>query len=141
MPAEVTNHFKYHLGYGDVNIRTDAFKIILMDSGFTFDKDAHEDYADVSGSELNTAYGYTVKTKALAGVNLSEDDTNDRLSVTWNNVTWTASGGDIGPTPGAIVIDDTQADDVVVGYIPFGGDQMAVDGATGTIANVEFRIA
>ncbi len=140
MATAVSNHFKYHLGYGGVTIRTDAFKIILMVTGYTFDKDAHEDYADVSASELSTGNGYTVKTKALAGVSLAEDDTNDRLSVTWNNVTWTASGGDIGPSPGAIVIDDTETDDVVVGYIDFGGDQTAVDGATGTVANIEFRI-
>lgn len=141
MASELSNHFKFHLASGDIDFDADSFIIILMTTGYTFDKDAHADYADVSASELGTANGYTVKTKALANVTVTEDDTNDRCSVTWNNVTWTASGGDIGPSPGAIIIDDTVAADVVVGYIDFGGDQTAVDGATGTIANIELRIA
>jgi hypothetical protein len=69
---------------------------------------------------------------------------DDRTEVTWSNTSWVASGGSIGPSPGAIVYDDTvttpQAD-AIVGYIDFGGDQTQADGGTATISNVEFRLS
>lgn len=141
MANTVSNHCKFQLGSGAVDFANDSFKIILMDTGFTFDKDADATYADVSASELATGNGYTQNTKTLANVALSEDDTNDRLSVTWDDIVWTASGGSIGPTPGAIVFDDTTADDTVVGFIDFLSDQTATDGGTFTVPNIEFRIA
>jgi len=115
-----------------------------MQSGFVFNKDTHHGYADVSASELATANGYTANTKTLAGVAVTEDDTDDRCEITWSNVQWTASGGSIGPTPGAIIFDDTVAApqaDPIIGYIDFGGDQTQADGGTATISNVEVRIA
>ena len=112
----------------------------FMVSGFTFNKDTHHGYADVSASELPTGNGYTANTKTLAGVVVTEDDTDDRTEVTWSSVTWTASGGDIGPTPGAIIFDDTEAGDSIVGYIDFAGNQTQSNGGIATIANVEFRI-
>lgn len=141
MSSEASNHCKYTLALGDIHFDTDSFKICLMADGFTFDKDAHEDWADVSASELATGNGYTQDTKTLSGVSVTEDDTDDRTEVTWSNVTWTASGGSIGPTPGAIIYDDTETNDVIIGYIDFGGDQTQADGGTFTIANIEVRIA
>ena len=141
MASTVSNKIKYLIATGAIDFENDSFIICLMDPGFVFNKDTHHQYSDISGSELNTAYGYTVKTKALAGVAVTEDDTNDRCSVTWNAVSWTASGGAIGPTPGAIVIDDTATDDPVLGYIDFGGEVTQADGGTGTITGLEFRIS
>lgn len=141
MASEVSNHIKYLLATKAIDFANDSFKIILMQTGFTFDKDAHEEYADVSASELSTGNGYTANNKTLAGVAITEDDTDDRTEVTWSNVTWTASGGAIGPSPGAIIFDDTVADDPIVGYLDFGGDQTQADGGTATISSIEFRIA
>jgi len=115
-----------------------------MDTGFVFNKDTHHAYANISAYELATGNGYTQNTKTLAGVTVTEDDTDDRCEITWDNVQWTASGGSIGPTPGAIIFDDTVTTptaDPVVGYIDFGGEQTQVDGGVATIANVEVRIA
>ena len=141
MATEVSNKLKYLLATGGIDFSGDTFKIILMQSGFTFNKDRHETYADVSASELGTGNGYTQNTKTLAGVSVTEDDTDDRCEVTWSNVTWTASGGAIGPTPGAIIFDDTDGSDSIVGYIDFGGDQMQADGGVATISNIELRIS
>jgi hypothetical protein len=141
MANTVSNHMKYQLGLAAVNFNTDAFKIILMATGFTFNKDTHATYADVSASELATNYGYTQNTKPLGTATLVEDDTNDRLSVTWANAVWTASGGSIGPSPGALIYDDTTSDNTVVGYIDFGGDQTATNGGTFTVPNIEFRLS
>jgi len=89
--------------------------------------------------ELATANGYTQDTKTTGTVTVDEDDTNDRADATFPTVTWTASGGDIGPTPGAILYDDTIPDDTIIGYLDFGGNQTATDGQTFNIASGCFR--
>ena len=139
MATECSNHYVFQLHSGNVDFDTDSIKIILMNTGFTFNKDTHATYTDVSASELATGFGYTQNTKVLTGVNVSEDDTNDRSDVTWANAQWTASGGSIGPSPGAILFDDTTADDTVIGFIDFGSDQTATDGGTFTITNITVR--
>lgn len=144
MASTVSNKVKYLLAKKVIDFSADSFKIILMASGFTFNKDTHHAYADISASELATGYGYTQNTKVLTGVTVTEDDTDDRCEVTWSNPTWTASGGAIGPTPGATVFDNTVTTPTanpILGYIDFGGDQTQADGGVATIANVEFRIA
>ena len=147
MASTASNKLKFLLASKIIDFANDSFKIILMQSGFTFNKDTHHGYADVSASELGTAYGYTINTKTLAGVAVTEDDTDDRCEITWNNVTWTASGGAIGPTPGAIIFDDTvtaggvTVADPIIGYIDFGGDQTQASGGTATISSVEVRIS
>lgn len=141
MTTEASNKIKYLLATKVIDFANDVFKIILLQSGFTFNKDTHHGYADVLASELATANGYTIGGNTLAGVAVTEDDGDDRAEIVWNNTTWTASGGPIGPTPGAVIYDDTVADDPIVGYIDFGGDQTQADGGVATISNVEVRIA
>jgi len=144
MSSVLSNKIKFLLASKAIDFANDSFKIILMDTGFVFNKDTHHAYANISAYELATGNGYTQNTKTLAGVTVTEDDTDDRCEITWDNVQWTASGGSIGPTPGAIIFDDTVTTptaDPVVGYIDFGGEQTQVDGGVATIANVEVRIA
>jgi hypothetical protein len=105
-------------------------------------EEAAGDSVTVAGNdELATAYGYTRNTKVLAGQAYAEDDTNNRSEMTADNVIWTASGGSIGPTPGAILYSDTSADDTIIGYIDFGGEQTAPSGAQFTISNEKIRIS
>lgn len=144
MATTASNKLKYALATKQIDFANDTFKIILMADGFTFDKDAHHGYADVSASELVNGNGYTTGGNSLSGVTVTEDDTDDRTEVTWNNTSWTASGGSIGPTPGAIIYDDTPAApqaDPIVGYIDFGGNQTQADGGVATISSIEVRIA
>ena len=140
MATAASNRIKYLLATKVIDFANDSFIICLMAEGFVFNKDSHHQYSDISASELSTAYGYTVKTKALAGVAVTEDDANDRTSITWNAASWTAAGGAIGPAAGAIIIDDTAANDPIVGYIDFGGSFTQADGGTGSIVNIEVRI-
>lgn len=143
MATTTSNKVKFLLLKKVIDFSADTFKIRLMTTGFAYNKDTHEVWADVSASEQANGFGYTTGGITLAGVAVTEDDTNDRGNVAWNNVSWTASGGNIGPCPGAIVIDDTVAAPVVdpiIGYIDFGGEQTAFDGGVGTIANIAFRI-
>jgi len=125
---------------GDIDFDTDTVKCALMASGFTFDKDAHATWADVSADELAEGNGYTSGGNTLTLSSIAEDDTNDRAEVTYNDTEWIASGGNIGPTPGAILYDDTTADDTVIGYIDFGGDKTAQDGQKLIIKNIRIRI-
>lgn len=125
--ATLSNHFKFKLMYGDVSFYNDSFKIILMNTTFTFNKDTHATLSDVSSDELSTGYGYTQQNKACTVSTITEDDTNDRCRVEFDDVSWTASGGSIGPSGAAIIYDDTTSDDTVVGCIDFGTDETATD--------------
>lgn len=131
----LSNHFKYQLAVGNIDFSSDSFKIILMNTSFAFDKDADATLADVTSDQLATGNGYTQDAKALAGVSVSEDDTNDRASISWNTVVWTASGGSIGASGAAIIYDDDTADDTIVGCIDFGEDITAASGNDFEIAS------
>lgn len=148
MASIASNKLKFMLASKIIDFANDVFVIILMESGYVFNPDTAHGYADIAASELATANGYVTKSKVLASVTVTEDDTNDRCSVAWANVVWTANGGSIGPSPGAIIFDDTVAvngtswpADPIIGYIDFGGDQTQADGGTATISNIEVRIA
>jgi len=144
MPSYASNKIKFLLATKAIDFSADTFKIILMASGFSFNRDTHHGYADVSSSELAEGNGYLRGDKVLTGIAVVENDSTDRLEVSWNNATWTASGGSIGPTPGAIIIDDTvtaPTADPIIGYIDFGGNMSQADGGVGSIANITFRIA
>lgn len=144
MPTIASNKLKYCLATKQIDFSADVFKIILMADGFTFDQDTHHGYADVSASELANGNGYVTGGNTLAGVVVTEDDVDDRTECTWNNSAWVASGGSIGPTPGAIIYDDSLAApqaDPIIGFIDFGGNQTQSDGGTATISNIEVRIA
>jgi hypothetical protein len=141
MASTVSNHVKYLLATKIIDFANDTFVICLMQSGFTYDKDSDSMYSDISGSELATASGYVAKAKVLPGVVITEDDTDDRTEITWNSVSWLADGGDIGPTPGAVIVDDTVDGSPVIGYIDFSGDQTQAEGGTATITGLEFRIS
>lgn len=134
----VPNHFKYLLGTKAIDFANDAFNAILMNTTFTFNKDTHTLLSEVTADQLSTANGYTQDSKVLAGVAVAEDDTDDRLEVTWSDPVWTASGGAIGPTGALIVYDDTVANDPIVMCIDFGADYTVVDTATFSVKGIAF---
>lgn len=143
MATLVSNKITYLLATKVIDFSADVFKIALMGSGFTFNEDTHDAYANVSASELPTGNGYTAGGATLTGVTVTEDDTDNRTEIVWSNATWTASGGAIGPSPGAIIYDDTvvaPTADPIVGYIDFGGNQSQPAGGVATVSSIEVRI-
>ena len=136
----LSNHFKFQLLSGLIDFDTDAFKIILMNTSFAFDKDADATLALVTADQLATNYGYTQDSKTLANVSVTEDDVNDKGAVTWDDVTWTASGGSIGASGAAIIYDATTSDDTVVGCIDFGEDVTAPNGVNLQLQDVEIDL-
>lgn len=141
MANTVSNHCLYQLITKKVDFSADSIIIILMDSGFVYNKDTHATYADVSADELATGNGYTQGAKVLANVVVEEDDVNDRARAYWDDVQWTASGGNIGPSPCAIVIDDTTTDNTIIGCIDFGSDKTATDEGVFAVQNIDFGVA
>ena len=139
MASSASNKITYLLATGAVNFSSNTFKIILMQPGFSFDKDSHHYYGNVSGSELASGNGYTTGGNTLTGVTVTEDDTYDWTKILWSNTSWVASGGNV-TASGAIIINDSGASDPIVGYIDFVGDQTVLDGATFTIANPQVRV-
>jgi len=139
--STVSNKIKYALNTKKIDFSADTFKMCLMDTGFSFDKDAHHYYSDISASEIASGNGYTTGGATMAGVSVTEDDTNDRTTVAWStNPSWTASGGAISAI-GAIIYDDTATDKPIVGYISFGTTESAVDTKIFTVQTVVFRTA
>lgn len=133
----LSNHYKYQKAKKLIDLSSDSLKIILMNTTFAFDKDADATLADVTSDQLATNYGYTQNNKELANVVLTEDDVNDQAKMTCDDVTWTASGGSIGPTGSAIIYDDDTSDDTVVGCIDFGTDYTVPDGYSFPIKDIE----
>lgn len=133
--SKSSNLFKKLLVQGNIDFSSDVFKFILMQPGFTFNQGTHEEYADVSGMEVDDGYGYTTGGVTLSGVSVTQDNTENRSVVTWNNASWTAAGGNI-ETGGAIIYDDTYTGDPVVGCINFGETITVVDGGTFTVSNI-----
>jgi len=146
MATELSNNARYALAIKKIDFSNDSFKCILMKSGFTFDPDTHEGYADVSADELATANGYTQNSKLLTTVVVTQNNTTNRAETTCDDITWTASTGNIGPTPGMIIFDDTVvvsgtvSADVIIGYIDFGGEITQAAGGTLTIQNIQFDV-
>ena len=140
MATKVCPNFLYMLQQKEIDVEADTFIIILMQSGFVYDRATHHVYADISTSELGSGNGYTIKTKTLTGVALSRNDTLYKTTLTWSNPSWTASGGSIGPSPGAFILDDTATGDPLACYIDFGGEGTEPDGGTFTISSPKIEI-
>lgn len=114
----VPNEFKYENGKGNNDFSSDVYKLILMADTFSFNKDTHGTYSDVSASEISSTGGYAAVTLTVSSA-WAQDDTNDKGSISWSNVTFTASGGDFDDFGSAIVYNDSHASDLIVGHIDF----------------------
>lgn len=143
MATELSNMCRYLLLKKVMDFSADTFKIRAMVSGFVFNKDSHNVWADVAASELANGNGYTTGGNTLSGVSVTQDNTLDRGRAVWSNSSWTASGGTLGPSPGFIIIDDTVAApviDPIVGFIDNGGEKTQFDGGIFTVVAPEVRI-
>ena len=119
----VSNEWKYEMGIEGVNLSSDTFNVVLMATGFIFNKDTHGTYSDISASEITDAGGYTVGGEALtAATAWAQDNTNDRGRISWQDKTFTAGTAAFDTFCAACIVDVTNASDVVLGCIEFGQD-------------------
>jgi len=139
---KVSRRFLKELGLGTIDFTSDVFKVILMDDTFTFDAENDGVYTDVSGDELATGNGYTQKDETLSVDTAWDEDTGSDIKalLTWDDVSWTAASGSIGPASGAIVIDETHASDVIVGHIAFDSDVTVADGLSFELRDLGFDL-
>ena len=87
--ANLYRAFKQKMGEGDFDLSADTFKILICDSGYTPDANAHDFVDDVSGDEI-TGNGYSRQTVAATW---SASGSSMVFDVA--DASWTASGGDI----------------------------------------------
>lgn len=107
----LSNHYKYQLSKKKVDLSADTLIAILMNNTYAFDKDTDATLANIASDQLATGNGYTQNNKELTTKVLTEDDTNDKAVMTCDDISWTASGGSIGPTGAAVLLDFSALDD------------------------------
>lgn len=132
----ISNHYLAQKATKKMDLENDTLKAVLVSGEFTFDRDNHSTYADISGSLLPFTGGHTAVT--LSGVTKTVDDSNDRVDFTYDDVEWTASGETL-ESRGSIFYDDTTADDTVIGYVDFGEKKTILDEKTLTISSPILR--
>lgn len=122
--VEFFNKFVENMGGGNIDMKSDTFKIMLVTSSYTFDP-TDETKADLGAVELANGNGYTTGGATIGSTTFSY--AAGKTTFDGGDVTWTASGGDIGPVTGAVIYSDTSSGDLLVCYIDFDGAQTAGD--------------
>lgn len=114
------------INIGPFIISNVAELVLTVSSGLVNESEAGK---IVTGNdELGSGGGYTPDTKTLSSLSLAIDDANNWAIMTCDDVSWNVGGGNICPTPGAILYDDTVSGDPVIGYIDFDGEETATSG-------------
>lgn len=98
-----------------------TLKMMLLNNAATFDA-THTALATVAGANEVSGNGWTVGGEPLANVAITIATTND-AKLDADDITKTATGGNIGPARKALIYDDTG--DVPLWFIDFGQDEEA----------------
>jgi hypothetical protein len=123
------------------NIITNVTALVITCSAASYISETSSGAVVITANdELATGNGYVSNTAAVTGATLTEDAVNNRGDVVFSNVTWTATGGSIGPTPGAIIYDVTDTDNSIIAYVDFGGNLTAASGQSLIVSNFEVRL-
>lgn len=119
---------KVHDLLGTAGSTADTLKVML--SNTAPNASTHAVRADVS--ELSTANGYTSGGQSIANVG---SESGGVLTVTGTDVTWTASGGSIGPFRYVILYNDTPTSpaDPLIGWWDYGSSITLADGESFTV--------
>ena len=118
MASLIFNSFHEDLARGNLDMDANTFKMMLVTSTYTPNKDTHADRADVTNEVSGT--GYTAGGKTVT-CTVARDNANDRTTLTfaaesWASSTITARGAVVYKSTG------TAANDLLVFYNDFGGD-------------------
>ena len=133
MPVSINfyNKFMEYVGDGGIDLDTDIFDIILMNSTHSYTA-ADTNKADIVANEIPTNNGYTQGAKTLASITWVESGG----VLTWDadDTVWTASGGPI-PSSGncsdAVIYDEdatSPSADLLMCSIDFGQNESAGSG-------------
>lgn len=109
------------------NLGADTLKVALTNSAPTAATDDQlADITQISGTNGYTTGGATATTSSSA-------QTSGTYKLVLADVSWTASGGSIGPFRYAVLYNDTAAGDELIGYWDYGTGLTLTDGNTFTV--------
>jgi hypothetical protein len=125
MASLVYNSWMDDLVRAKLDFATDTFRMMLVTSAYTPNKDTHTKRSDVTNEITGT--GYTAG-GAIITPTISLDTANDRLNITWSSPSWnpstiTARAGVIYKARGGAA----NLDELIT-YIDFGGDISSANG-------------
>jgi hypothetical protein len=124
MASLIYNSALNDMATGAIDFDTDSFKIMLVTSSYTPNKDTHTKRSDVTNQISGT--GYTSGGVSTA-VTVTNDTANDRIDINFADVSWasatlTAAAAVIYKTTG------TASTDNLVAYLDFGGNVTSTNG-------------
>jgi len=109
------------------NLGSDTLKVLLTNTAPSL---SDTQKSDISG-ELSTANGYTAGGATITVT--SSAQSSGLYTLIASDVSWSASGGSIGPFRYAVVYNDTATNDELIGYIDYGYSITVASGQTFTI--------
>ena len=129
MASFIYNSFWGDLGRADIDLAVDTFKVMLVTSSYTADKDAHDRRNDVTNEVSGTAY---TAGGATCTITIATNTTLDRTTYTFTSVNWPTSTI---TARGAVVYKSTgtSSADALVFYNDFGSN-IVTTAATFTVA-------
>ncbi|AFU87243.1 hypothetical protein Ccr2_gp074 [Caulobacter phage Ccr2] len=118
MASLVYNSMLHDLVNGDIAFDTDTFKVMLVTSAYTPNKDTHTRKNQVTNEV--TGAGYTAGGQNSA-VTITPDTANDREDLSFATVTWTSATI---TARAAVIYKDTgtAATSPLIAYVDFGTD-------------------
>lgn len=138
MASLIYNSCVEDLANNNIDFGADTFKVMLVTSSYTPDKDVHNRRDDVTDEASGT--GYTTGGKTIT-CNVSRNNTTDRVVLTFDGTSWTsATFGAAGAVYYKSRGGASSADELIA-YADFGGtvtatsDTFALAATTITIQN------
>jgi len=124
MASLIYNSALNDMATGAIDFDTNSFKIILVTSSYTPNKDTHTKRSDVTNEISGT--GYTSGGVSTA-VTVTNDTANDRIDINFADVSWASAT----LTAAAAVIyksTGTASTDNLVAYLDFAGNVISTNG-------------
>ncbi len=136
MPSVVYNSAVDDMAHGFLKFSSDAFKVMLVTSGYTPDKDLDTKRSDVTDEVIG--YNYVDGGRNVS-VSVLKNTANDRVDITLGGTDWgfstiTAAGAVYYKAHGGAA-----SADELVAFVDFGGDVASTNG-TFTLTSSTLRI-
>lgn len=120
MASLIFNRGLEQLAKGTIDFDTDTFKVLLVTSSYSPNKDTH-DFRDDVTNEVANGNGYTTGGE-VATVSVTLDTANDRIDISLGSASWSASTI---TARGAVYYKSrggASSADELIAYIDFGTD-------------------
>lgn len=126
MPTpSIVNSFKEAVAEGVHDLGSDTLKLALTNTAPSVSNTVFGDITEISAGNGYTAGGATVTVTSSA-------QSGGTYSLVLDAITFTASGGDIGPFRYAVLYNDTAASDELVCFVDYGTAYTLGDGLSFT---------